>query len=101
MIEETVRHLYGLLVDKKYKEIESMTNGKRMRAIDIENCIVEFGRELIPYPQTIQLDIVEIRNSDPQEWSVVSPVFTVEEGYSDLSLEMSMTQVLDSFVALV
>jgi hypothetical protein len=35
---------------------------------------------------------VEVENSNPKEWSVVAPIYTSEEGCSDLSIELSLIE---------
>ena len=90
MIEETVKHLYSLLFSKKYEDIEAFTQGVRMSSAEINECISEYGCKLVPYPEEIALDIVLVEGSDPKEWSVIAPIYTEEEGLSDLSLELSL-----------
>jgi|SRR5690554_5233353 len=90
MIESTVRHIYSLLQSQQYEAVEKLTNGIRLSADEIEEAITDYGCRLVPYPDSVELDIVEVTGSTPKEWSVVAPVFTVEEGLSDLSIELSL-----------
>jgi hypothetical protein len=92
MIEQTVRLIYSLLLNKAYADLASLTGGVRLSARDIEECITEYGCELVAYPENIQLDVVGISGSSPKEWSVVAPIYTAEEGISDLSIELSLTE---------
>ncbi len=92
MIESTVRLVYSHLLAKQYGELEKITNGLRMSASEIEVAVSEYGCELTTYPETIQLDVIEVEGSASKEWSVVAPIFTKEEGLSDLSLELSLTE---------
>jgi len=92
MIEPTVRHIYSLLQSQQYDAVEKLTNGIRLSAADIEEAISEYGYRLAPYPDSVELDIVEVTGSMPREWSVVAPIFTVEEGLSDLSIELSVVE---------
>lgn len=91
MIESTVRLVYGHLLAKQYGELEKITNGSRMSASEIEEAVSDYGCELTDYPDSIQLDVIEVEGGNPKEWSVVAPIFTKEEGLSDLSLELSIT----------
>lgn len=97
MIERTVRHIYSLLQDKKYIELEAFTNRIRMSSNEIKEAISEYGRELVDYPLLIEFDAVEVKNTDPKEWSVVAPIYTREEGISDLSMELSLTETEFSY----
>ncbi len=58
MIEKTAKYVYSLLLDRKYKELEILTNGTRMNANEIEESIDEYGYQLIPYPEIIELDVI-------------------------------------------
>ena len=93
MIEQTVRYIYSLLLNEQYEELEKFTKGVRMSSKEVEGCISEYGCPLVSYPDKLKLDVVEITNSNPREWSVIAPIFTLEEGYSDLSFELSLTEV--------
>jgi hypothetical protein len=90
MIEGTVRYVYELLLEKKYKELEEFTDSKRLSAYEIRYSIEEYGFQLIQYPNEIKLDVIEVTGSNPKEWSVVAPIYTDEEGMSDLSIELSV-----------
>ena len=69
-----------------------MPQGIRLKANEIDNAILEYGRVLISYPDQINLDVIEIENSYPKSRNVVAPVYTVEEARSDLSIEMTLIQ---------
>jgi len=36
--------------------------------------------------------VVEVFGSNLKEWGVVAPIYTAEEGVSDLSIELSFTE---------
>ena len=90
MIENTVRHIYSLLCSQQYEAVEKLTNGIRLGSDEIEQSIAEYGYLLVPYPNSVELDVIEVTGSMPREWSVVAPIYTAEEGLSDLSLELSL-----------
>jgi hypothetical protein len=94
---EAVGRVIELLVSKRYRELELLTRGARLRAEEIGAAIASYGRrlELLPESGDLRTDIVEIRGSDPPSWSVVQPLRTVEEGWSDLSLELTVTKLHD------
>lgn len=97
MIESTVRLVYGHLLAKQYGELEKITNGSRMSASEIEEAVSDYGCELTDYPDSIQLDVIEVEGSNPKEWSVVAPIFTKEEGLSDLSLDFQLQTMASRF----
>ncbi|MCU8002292.1 MULTISPECIES: DUF7668 domain-containing protein [unclassified Shewanella] len=92
MIEQTIRHIYSLLLSENYDELERFTNGSRMSSNEICEAILEYGYQLVSYPDNLKLNIVEVKNSSPREWSVVAPIYTSEEGLSDLSIELSLIE---------
>ena len=61
-----------------------------MSSNEIRESISDYGCQLVPYPENLKLDIVKVENSSPKEWSVVAPIYTSEEGCSDLSIELSI-----------
>jgi len=91
-LHRTVKMVINLLADKKHKEIEQLCKGVRLNAEDIEYAVKEYGMEIIPLPMEgyEKLDIIEVTDSDPKEWSVNVPIYTSEEGMSDLTLELSL-----------
>ena len=80
------------LVARKYSELEALTNGVRLGALDIASAITKYGKNLVIPPNNAWelLDVVEIRNAQPPQWSVTMPLWTREEGRSDLSIELTL-----------
>ncbi len=91
-LHNTVKVITELLAEGKYKEIEALCNGVRLDAKEIAYAVSEYGRTIIPLPKEgyERLDIIEVSNSNPKEWSVNIPIYTSEEGLSDLTLELSL-----------
>jgi hypothetical protein len=49
------------------------------------------GRLVMPPDQSIpEVDVVEIAGASPSAWSVNIPLWTAEEGRSDLTLQVTM-----------
>lgn len=90
MINQAIKNIYTMLLNKKFHEIETLTQGVHLNAKEIEKSILDYGRILMPYPESTKFDVIEIKGSRNQSWSVVAPIYTVEEGLSDLSLEMTL-----------
>lgn len=66
----------------------------RVNAEQIRNAVQQYGRTLVPLPaESYELiDHVVVLGSSPLAWSVVVPLYTKEEGRSDLSLELSLVE---------
>lgn len=91
-----VRAVIGLLVECRYADLARLTQG-RMSAPDIARAIEDYGNTVTACPEPIDelLDLVEVRDAARPTWSVVAPVFTREDGRSDLSLELTVTETSD------
>ena len=87
----TARHLHDLLAARRYAELESICGGKRLSADDIAGAIRDYGCQVASAPEELDLDVVKIESAR-NEWSVNIPVFTWDEGKSDLTLEVTMTE---------
>jgi hypothetical protein len=98
-LKESVRQVIGHLVAGKYAELERLTDGKRLGAHEMAKAINDYGRKLVlPPPDAFGLlDVVEVRNAQPQQWSVTMPLWTREEGRSDLSIELTLIADKDRF----
>ena len=83
-----------LLVQGNYFEIERLTQGVRLNATALEQAVVDYGRKLIiPREGCLTADIVEIEGSWPKAWSINVPLFTLEEGFSDLTLSLTVREL--------
>lgn len=91
-IIRTLRYVVTLLVKEQYEELEKLTMGIRLQANHIKSAIQEYGRTLIMPPDSTydKLDIIEIEGVKPVKWSVTFDLWTMEEGRSDLSLELTL-----------
>jgi hypothetical protein len=90
----TVKHVYDLLVRGEYEEIFALTNGVRLSAAEIESAVRSYRYSLRHWPasEPLPIDAIEITNSNPRAWSVQVDAFTAEEGRSDLTLELTVTE---------
>jgi hypothetical protein len=91
-LERVVARIMQLLAASDYYAIESLTNGVRLSAAEIEHAIREYGRQVVVPPRTAfeLMDATEIVTATAGTWSVTMPLWTAEEGRSDLSLEMTI-----------
>ena len=93
LIRRRVEEIYQLLVDRKYQEVATMTNGIRLRGADIETAVNDYPYALTRWPDSMQmpLDTIEVNATIPT-WNVVASAFTAEEQHSDLSLELTFIE---------
>jgi hypothetical protein len=98
MIENTVKKLYEFLLNQEYQHVELLTAGVRLNAKEIEESIKGYGRKLAPYPEKVEIDAIEIFGTEEKAWSVVAPVYTMEEGFSDLSIELTLIEKSEDYI---
>ncbi len=91
-LRQSLRDIVKLLVAGKYIELEALTKGVRLSAPEMAKAVGSYGRQLVVPPDNAFrfLDAVEVRNMQPSRWSVTMPLWTQEEGRSDLSLEVTL-----------
>lgn len=88
----TIQILVNHLIRGDYDEAERLTQGKIFSASEIETAIADYGRRLVsPPPTSTPRSVVEVQGSAPTQWSVYVDLWTAEEGRSDLTLEITLT----------
>jgi hypothetical protein len=91
-----VTYILELLSKSDYLGLERATAGKRLKAADIERAVNDYGRALVPPPDEFEIDAIQVKGRSPPEWSVRVPLWTREEGRSDLTLEMTIIDAYPS-----
>lgn len=96
-IKDEARKIVQWLCDSNYDAIVEYTNGVRLPADEIQYSVDQYGRTLVMPPDETfeELDVIEILNTPGIEWSVRCPLWTAEEGRSDLSLELTVVGTSD------
>ena len=91
---ETVKNVVNLLVAEKYRALEALTSAKRFTAEDIARTVTQYGRVLSSPPEQAyeELDVIKIQNASVPKWSVRMGLWTLEDGRSDLSIELTLIQ---------
>jgi hypothetical protein len=91
-LRQPVYQVIKLLVAGKYAEVEALTNGVRLSSQEMAKAISDYGRELVLPPNDAfgLIDVVQVQNVQPPRWSITMPLWTREEGRSDLSLELTL-----------
>lgn len=87
-----VERIVQLLAERKFGQIESLTRGVRLSAQEMETALDEYGRTLVRLPRNAfkLMDIIPHHSEKASSWSVIMPLWTAEEGRSDLSLELTL-----------
>jgi hypothetical protein len=93
-LKEPVRRVLELLTHAKYAELETLTQGVRLSAGEMAKAIAEYGRTLATPPEDAfaLMDVIEVRNATPRRWSITMPLWTREEGRSDLTIELTVVE---------
>jgi hypothetical protein len=89
---QAVARVVELLAAGEYARIAELAPSSRVTPHQLEEAVVAYGRQLMPLPAHAYelIDYVAVAGSEPAAWSVVIPLFTLEEGRSDLSLELEL-----------
>jgi hypothetical protein len=93
-LDSIVHQIVELLVAGRYAEIAILTNNQRLDGEAIQRAVRDYGRKLVMPPSDPfnLLDVIQVEDAAPPCWSVRMPLWTVEEGRSDLSLELTITE---------
>lgn len=94
-IEVAIREVIALLVAQRYKDLERFTRGTPLAGEDIARAIQAYGKTVVPCPEPIEdlFDMAQVTDTARPTWSVVVPLYTQEEGRSDLSLELTVVEL--------
>lgn len=87
------------MVESQFERIEALTHGVRLPAVQIETAVKQYGRTLVQPPSEAYelMDVVEVHGAKPNRWSIVMPLWTKEEGRSDLSIEVTVIKETSGF----
>lgn len=75
--------------------LESLSRGRRLTADEMDQAIRDYGKKLVLPPDDAfeNLDVIKVEAAQPPTWSVVFDLWTEREGRSDLSLELTLTDI--------
>ena len=90
--------IVSLLAASAYEQVVAAAPKSCITAEQMRSAVEQYGRSLIPLPPhaSTLIDYVAIQDVTSEAWSVVVPLFTREEGRSDLSLIARMTRVANN-----
>ena len=97
-LKEIVSRILKLLSEKNYIELEKQSKGIRLSAADMEEAIKEYDCQLVMPPLDAYelMNVVEIKGGD--SWYVVMPLWSQDEGESDLSIELTIVKESNNFI---
>ena len=87
-----VARLVALLASGEFERVIEAAPNSKVGAAELRTAVAECGHTLVPLPEhaSERIDYIAVLGSEPPAWSVVAPLFTIEEGLSDLSLELTL-----------
>ncbi|MHB1059977.1 MAG: DUF7668 domain-containing protein [Rhodanobacter sp.] len=94
------REIVNLISDGKYDGALEMCSVSRLSEKDIEMVIQNYGCRFVRPPVEFDeyVDLVAIVGRSPLAWSIRAPLWTLEEGRSDLTLELTVVDALAGVV---
>lgn len=89
------RIVADLLARGAYDEVVAITRGERLTADELKRAILDYGRTPTPLPDEAWalLDVVQLASASPPRFSVQVPMWTAEEGRSDLTIDLELTEL--------
>ena len=94
-LRRAVGSLTECLARRDYAALCGSARQSRLSSQELETAVRSYGRTIIPLPAEAYslLNVVAETHTSPQRWSVVVPLWTEQEGRSDLSLEITVEDV--------
>jgi hypothetical protein len=93
-VETAIRVIVDLLVRRQFSAVEAITRGVRLPAAEIEAAVTSYGRTFVaPGVGWWQAVTVTPVHTEPGTFHAAVPLWTVEEGRSDLTLELRLREV--------
>ena len=92
VLRSTVREMMDQLAREDYESAVKRCVKSRLTSDDLRTVIRDYGRKVVPPPLDAygKLDAVQVRGAAVPTWSVRAPLWTEEEGRSDLTLELTI-----------
>jgi hypothetical protein len=84
----------NLLVRGEYEALDRLTSGRLVSANLLRRAVEEYGKTLVEPPRSAwdEIDAVQAPDLKPATFHVVFPLWTKEEGPSDLTLELRLVE---------
>jgi hypothetical protein len=94
-LETAARIAVDLLVREDFDTLIRMDQGGRVSAAALERTIADYGRTLVspPHEWWSTVTITPVHRDGTPTLHAAVPLWTTEEGRSDLTLELEMTEI--------
>jgi hypothetical protein len=91
-VQSALDEIVPLLVADRMEDIQRIDRGGRMKAHEWRTRIAEYGKTLKSPPQGDfeSSDVIPLQGQEGSAWSVWYRLWTVEEGKSDLAVELTV-----------
>jgi len=92
VVRSTAREMVNQLARGDYESLVGQSVKSRLTSDDLRAVIRDYGRKLVSPPSDAykNLDAVQVKGAAVPTWSVRAPLWTEEEGRSDLTLELTI-----------
>lgn len=90
---ESVREIVNLIADREWASIEALTPGSRVDGAALNNAVSAYGRTFAHAPSDLAPFLDAVGSAESYQVSI--PLWTIEEGRSDLELRLSSREVFD------
>ena len=92
VLRSTARAMVEQLARGDFEELLGGCIRSRLTTEDLDKVLRGYGRKLVPPPVDAydDLDAVQVKGAAVPTWSVRAPLWTDEEGRSDLTLELTI-----------
>jgi len=88
----TVENLVHMLAERRFHDVETLTDSIRLRADEIETAVDGYPGTITPTTSAEDLSVVEIDTPKEECWSVNVRLHTAQEGPSDLTMSLTLIQ---------
>lgn len=91
-LKNAIQSVVDRLADGDYAGVELLTGGVRLTAAMLREAVAEYGKTLVRPPESAfkTLDARRIRNRTHAAYSVRFRLYTLEEGISDLEVQLTV-----------
>lgn len=100
-LRDTILRVTQLLVEGRYEELETLTEGKQLSAEQIAKAVEDWPSHVIMPPddslESLVYGILEVPNSHPEQWLVDAILYSEREGRSDLTPSLTLTDALGEY----
>ena len=91
-LRETARGIVDQLARGDYELVVQQCAKSHLTGDDLGTAIRDYGRKLVSPPKDAynNLDAVQVRDGAVPTWSIRAPLYTQDEGRSDLTVELTV-----------